>query len=116
MSMLNKTTVALILLGFFAFGSSSVILTARGPSNPRLPQYVNFHGSSKNRLPQLDRKTLNTGMIIEEDGDLVNPSEDQSIAGKIVTLPLQDWSTISTSPIIFASKVSTNIFQSVLNL
>lgn len=114
--MLNKTTVALILLVFFALGSSSVILTARGPSNPRLPRYVNFHGSSKNRLPQLDRKTLNTGMIIEEDGDLVNPSEDQSIAGKIVTLPLQDWSTISISPIIFAPKVSTKIFQSVLNL
>lgn len=116
MSIFNKTLAALAILIFFGLGSFSVVLAEHAPSNPGFPQYVKFHGPFKDRLPQLDGKTLKTGMLIEEEGELPNPSKGQSVVGKTAQVPFQDCSIVSTTPIIFAPKVSTCILQSVLNL
>lgn len=114
--MLNKTLATLTITIFFGLGSLSVVLAARGPSASGSPRYVKYHGSRQDRLPELDSKTLKTGTLIEEDGELPDLSKDQARTSETVELPLANWRVISIYRVIFAPKVSTCIFQSVLNL
>lgn len=114
--MLNKTLTTLTIIIFFGLGSLSVALAARAPSAAGLPQYVKYHGSHHDGVPQMDSKTLKTGTLIEEDGELPDLSKDQSEISESAKLPFYNCRIIAASRILLAPKISTCIFQSVLNL
>lgn len=104
------------ILSFFCLGIASVSLAARTPSSSGVLHYEKFHGSFKDRMPQTDRKTLKAGMLFEENRELPKLPHGQLPAANTERAPLQAGRIISTSQIAFVSKVSTCIFQSVLNL
>lgn len=116
MHVLSKTLVAFGIISFFTLGivavsSATLIPSAAGPLH-----YGKFHRPFKHKLPQTDKKNLKAGMFFEEDGELPKLPLGQWPTGGTETPPLQIRQTISTFQIAFAPKISTLIFQSVLNL
>lgn len=116
MRVLSKTLVAFGIISFFTLGIVSVSFAARVPSSPGPLHYGKFHAPFKRMLPQIDKKNLKVGMLFEEDGELPKLTLGQRPMGGAEAIVLQIRPTISTFQIAPAPKVSTLIFQSVLNL
>ena len=116
MSKLSKRLAALSIVLFFSLGVLSASFAGRIPFTSGLPKYVKFHRPLKYKLAQMDRKALKTGVLIEADGEPPDMSKDLSGEGKPQQAALQHSGVISTARAVFAPKVSTLIFQSVLNL
>lgn len=116
MRFLSKTLVALAVLSFFSLGIVSVSSATRIPSTTSPLQYGKFHGSFKDKMAPMDKRTLNAGMLFEESGELPKPAPGQLIDGKTAVIACEGEWVFSHSPANLASKVSTCIFQSVLNL
>lgn len=116
MHVLSKTLVAFGIISFFTLGivavsSATLIPSASGPLH-----YGKFHAPLKQKLPQMDKKNLKAGMLLEENGEPPKLSQGQRPAEGMETIPLQIRRTTSTFQIALAPKVSALIFQSVLNL
>lgn len=115
MSRLSKSLAALSVLIFFVHGIAFASMTIYGPSEFGLPQTVKVHGSPHDGV-QIGSKTLQAGLLVEEDGEMPILSKDLPVAERTRQLPFERFRVVSTSRIVFAPKVSTYIFQSVLNL
>jgi len=116
MQILSKTLVAFAILSFFSLGIVSVSFATRVPLPSSPLHYGRFHGSFKDKMAPMDKRTLNAGMLFEENGELPKPAHSQSTAGSVEHAFLEVTRVTSISRTVLASKVSTCIFQSVLNL
>lgn len=116
MQILGKTLVAFAILSFFSLGIVSVSFATRVPLPSSPLHYGRFHGSFKDKMAPMDKRTLNAGMLFEENGELPKPAPGQLMDGKTSVMPSEGERVFAYSPMNLVSKVSTCIFQSVLNL
>lgn len=116
MRLLNRALIAFGMVSLFCLGVVSVSFANRVPSGSGPLRYEKFNGSLKDKLPQMDSKTLKTGMLFEEDGELPKLPQDQSPLGSTHYIPLPIGQITFSPQIALTAKVSTCIFQSALNL
>lgn len=116
MGLLSKTLLAGAVLSFFTLGLVSVSFATRLPSPTVTLHYGKFHRSLKDRLPQMDKKTLNSGMLFEENGERPNPPIGQTAGARIAANPNCEEKPSGEARASLNPKVSTCIFQSALNL
>lgn len=124
MAKVIRRLAALNILFFFTLGVLSVSFAARVPISPGLHRHLKSHGSTRRQLAQVDGKTLKRGTPVEEDSDISfeeeserkSPFHDSLAVKKSGGALLRNSQNHSISRSISASKVSTNIFQSVLIL
>ncbi len=108
---------------FFAGALLSVGASVRSPWLWEPAQYVKSKHLFKRQLAHMDRKTLNTGEIFEQEGDLPTKDTGLSSLSKRSLVPetgprisFENDRACCTLRVVFAPKVSMQILQSVLIL
>ena len=106
---------ALLLMVTFGILSIGVGLGQLRTLASRPVRHAKSH-SAGSGLASADGQTLKKGIFVEENGDLLDSSEDMLVEQRGGRVTTQHFQLPSFLPAVFAPKVVTHLFLSVLNL